>query len=249
MQMVGHGAKFGRKKEQAIVALLTHRNVEEAARAVGIGTTTLLRWLKLPEFQKLYREAKRAAFGQSTARLHYLTSAAVSTLGKVLLDPATPPSTRVRAADSILNHTLKAIETEDIERPSPNSTHAADNKGILGASRIRPRRIRRMGTSAPSARDRQPERLFDQPRARFPHAVQPGGTAPAAHIAFFAVIGTREPLRCLPWTQDRYTKRPYRSVSQMLNARIETKSGNRVKRSGSSARTRWARLRTTNSDR
>jgi hypothetical protein len=56
----------------------------------GIGTTTLLRWLKLPEFQKLYREAKQAAFGQSTARLHYLTSAAVSTLGKVLLDPATP---------------------------------------------------------------------------------------------------------------------------------------------------------------
>ena len=124
--MVGHGAKFGRKKEQAIVALLTHRNVEDAARAVGIGTTTLLRWLKLPEFQKLYREAKRAAFGQSTARLHYLTSAAVSTLGKVLLDPATPPSTRVRAADSILNHTLKAIETEDIDTRVAELEQAAE---------------------------------------------------------------------------------------------------------------------------
>ncbi len=32
-----------------------------------------------------------------------------------MLDPATPPATRVRAADSILGHTIKAIETEDID--------------------------------------------------------------------------------------------------------------------------------------
>ena len=47
--MTGHGAKFGRKKEETIVALLTQRNVEEAARAVDISTKTLLRWLKVPE--------------------------------------------------------------------------------------------------------------------------------------------------------------------------------------------------------
>ena len=41
--MTGHGAKFGRKKEDAIVALLTTRTVEEAARAVGVSTKTLLR--------------------------------------------------------------------------------------------------------------------------------------------------------------------------------------------------------------
>jgi hypothetical protein len=45
-------------------------------------------------------------------RLHHLSSAAVSTLGKVMLDSATPPSTKVRAADSILDHTAKAIEIE-----------------------------------------------------------------------------------------------------------------------------------------
>lgn len=32
-----------------------------------------------------------------------------------MLDPATPPSTRVRAADSVLDHSAKAIELEDIE--------------------------------------------------------------------------------------------------------------------------------------
>ena len=38
--MVGHGAKFGRKKEEAIAALLTQRSIEEAAKSIGIGPQT-----------------------------------------------------------------------------------------------------------------------------------------------------------------------------------------------------------------
>ena len=112
--MKGHGTKFGRKMEQAIAALLTERNQAEAARVAGVGIATLLRWHKLPEFQTAYREAKRAAFSQSIARLHQMSSAAVSTLGKIMIDANAPASTRVRAADSILNHTTRAIEIEDI---------------------------------------------------------------------------------------------------------------------------------------
>ena len=111
--MKGHGTKFGCKMEQAIAALLTERNQTEAARVAGVGIATLLRWHKLPEFQTAYREAKRAAFSQSIARMHQMSSAAVSTLGKIMVDANTPASTRVRAADSILNHTIKAIENEE----------------------------------------------------------------------------------------------------------------------------------------
>jgi hypothetical protein len=113
--MKGHGAKFGRKKEEAVVALLTQRNIEEAAKSIGIGTQTLLRWLKIPEFDKAYREARRAAFGQATARLQQATGAAVSTLLKIMVDTNAPPSTRVRAADSVLDHAKQAIEIEDVE--------------------------------------------------------------------------------------------------------------------------------------
>jgi transposase-like protein len=67
VQVVGHGSKFDRKKEQAIAALLTQRNIEEAAKSIGIGANTLLRWMKEPEFQKAYRDARRQAFGQSIA--------------------------------------------------------------------------------------------------------------------------------------------------------------------------------------
>ena len=57
--MKGHGTKFGQKMEEAIAALLTQRNIEEAAKAVGIAPNTLLNWMKVPEFQVAYREARQ----------------------------------------------------------------------------------------------------------------------------------------------------------------------------------------------
>ena len=81
----------------------------------GIGTKTLLRWLKLPEFQAAYRQARREAFGQAVARLQQGTSAAATTLLKMMLDPKTPASVRVRAAECVMNQATKAIEIEDIE--------------------------------------------------------------------------------------------------------------------------------------
>jgi hypothetical protein len=114
-QMTGHGAKFGRKKEEAIAALLSQRNVEDAARVVGVDAKTLLRWMKEPEFDAEYRSARRAAFGQSVARLQQASGAAVSTLLKLVVDPNVPASTRARCADSVLGHTAKAIELDDIE--------------------------------------------------------------------------------------------------------------------------------------
>src|SRR6266851_957104 len=101
--------------EEAVAAMLTQRNVDEAARSVGISNATLMRWQKVPEFQTAYREARRAAFGQSVARMQQASSAAVSTLLKVMVDPNSPASTKVRAADSVLSHSAKAIEIEDIE--------------------------------------------------------------------------------------------------------------------------------------
>jgi transposase-like protein len=124
--MRGHGSKFGRKKEEAVAALLTQRNVEEAARAVGVGTATLLRWMQVPEFDAAYRKARRDAFRQSVARLQQASSAAVSTLLKVMVDPNTPASTKVRAVDSVLDHSGKAIEIEDIEARVSELERAAE---------------------------------------------------------------------------------------------------------------------------
>jgi hypothetical protein len=124
--MAGKPGKFGRKHEDAIAALLTQRNIEEAAHSAGIGTRTLLRWLKVPEFQTAYRQARREAFGQAVARLQQGTSAAATTLLKTMIDPGTPASVKVRAAEAIFNHAAKAIEIEDIEARVSELERAAE---------------------------------------------------------------------------------------------------------------------------
>ena len=112
--MKGHGTKFGRKKEQAIAALLSHRSIEEAARAAGIGVNTLLRWLKDREFAAAYREARRAVVGQAIARIQQTTGAAVTTLQKLLVDTNTPASVKARVSAAMMALALKGVETEDI---------------------------------------------------------------------------------------------------------------------------------------
>ena len=126
--MVGHGSKFSRKMEAAITALLTQRSIEEAARAVGIGKQTLIRWLKMPEFQAAYLEARRTVYSQSNARLQQASSAAVATLCKIMVDASAPAAARVRAADCILEHGKQGLETEDIEIRLAALEQAAETK-------------------------------------------------------------------------------------------------------------------------
>jgi hypothetical protein len=106
---------LGRKQEETIAALLTQRNLDEAAKAAGISMRTLMRWLKLPEFQAAYREARRTAYSQAVAKLQQGATAAATTLLKVMLDQRTPASVKVRAAECVMNHSSKAIEIEDVE--------------------------------------------------------------------------------------------------------------------------------------
>jgi hypothetical protein len=123
--MKGHGSKFNRKMDAAIAALLTQRNMEEAAKTAGVGVNTLVRWMKVPEFRAAYREARRAAYSQAVARLQQGATAAATTLLKVMLDQGTPASVRVRAAECVMTHSSKAIEIEDIEARVSELEHAA----------------------------------------------------------------------------------------------------------------------------
>jgi hypothetical protein len=113
--MVGHGAKFAQKMEQAVAALLSHRNVDEAARLVGISANTLLRWMKEPEFDATYREARRTAVSQAIGRMQDAAGAAVTTVLKVMLDPNTPAGPRLRAAEIVLEQGAKVGEMKDLE--------------------------------------------------------------------------------------------------------------------------------------
>jgi transposase-like protein len=126
--MKGHGTKFGRKKEVAVAALLSHRNIEEAAKAVGIAPNTLLNWMKDREFAAAYRKARAAVVSQAIARLQQTTGAAVTTLQKLMVDSNTPAAIKGQVAKGILALAIKGVEVEDFEARLTDLERAAEEK-------------------------------------------------------------------------------------------------------------------------
>ena len=119
--------------EAAIVALLTCRNTEEAAKSVGVSTKTLLRWQKLPEFEKAFREARTATFRQCVARLQQASGPAVTPLLKIIVDPSASLVVKARCAYYILEQARKAVETEDLDArvAQLEQSHAAYGRPAL----------------------------------------------------------------------------------------------------------------------
>jgi hypothetical protein len=106
--MPRQGGKFGRNQEEAIVALLTLPGIDAAARAIDIGTRTLLRRLQNGELQAKYRQARRDLHWQATTRLHQATTAAATTMLKLMVDQNVPASVRLRASEAVPNTRLRA---------------------------------------------------------------------------------------------------------------------------------------------
>ncbi len=115
VRFYGHGEKWTRKKDIAIVALVTEPTVADAAKKAGISHATLHKWLKVKEFKDAYREARREAVSAAISRLQQTATEAVDALRDVMNDPENPASARVSAARAILEIAVKAVELEDFE--------------------------------------------------------------------------------------------------------------------------------------
>jgi len=113
--MRGRGAKFGRKKDEAIAALLSSRALR-MPRAQSVSTPILLlRWLAIPEFRDAYRVARREGVQQSVARMQQATGAAAITILKIMTDPSSPPAVKLRAAECVFDRAIQGVELDDIE--------------------------------------------------------------------------------------------------------------------------------------
>jgi len=137
--MKGHGSKFGRKKEAAIAALLAERSQAEAARVAGIDLSTLKRWMRLPEFIEEYRRARWEVVEQAYARVQQNTPAAASVLLKLMVDSATPASSRIRAALGVFGLSREASDLDiqtrvaELERVTEASKSARTRFGSRAA--------------------------------------------------------------------------------------------------------------------
>jgi hypothetical protein len=100
------------REDRAILALLQYPSVPKAAEALGIHPATLWRRLQKPQFQNKLHQARREAFSQNLGRLQQGSSAATSTLLRLMADAQTPASSRVRAAETILRHAQSGLDRE-----------------------------------------------------------------------------------------------------------------------------------------
>jgi hypothetical protein len=110
--MKGHGQKLTGKQEALIAALLTEPTHAAAATKAGVSEATLHRWLRLPEFQAAYRQARRELVEGAVARIQAATGQAVDTLLTVATKGA-KDSDRVRAAIALLDHASRGLADAD----------------------------------------------------------------------------------------------------------------------------------------
>ena len=115
-QMSGHGEKFSRLKEQAIVALLTYPTISEAAAAVRVNERTVERWLKLPAFSKRFEDAKARILHATINKLLNGGEQAANVLVKLATSDTTPAAVKVRAAVAVIQLSLKWHSLSNIER-------------------------------------------------------------------------------------------------------------------------------------
>jgi hypothetical protein len=107
--VVGHGSKMGLKMEPAIAALLSHGTVGAAAKAVGLGENTLLRWMKDPKFEKALSAARDQMFVHAMGRLQGAATDAADTVTSIMNNPKSPIGFRLKAAELILQHARKMV--------------------------------------------------------------------------------------------------------------------------------------------
>jgi hypothetical protein len=107
--------KKHRRREELIAALLQQPNLEKAGQSIGISVSTAYRIRKTPEFQAEYLQARREAVAQASARLQQASGVAGAVLLQAMADRTNPILVRVRAADRVLEHGRKSLESEDQE--------------------------------------------------------------------------------------------------------------------------------------
>ncbi len=103
------------KQARAIPALMSARNVGEAAKAANVAERTLYRWMGDPTFRLRLNEAEGEAIDTATRRLLQLQAPAIDALQDVLEDPATSPTARLRAATAVLDYLIRLRELRNIE--------------------------------------------------------------------------------------------------------------------------------------
>lgn len=106
-----------RNQKRAITALLTCRNVQDAASKTNLGHRTISRWLAEDEaFQIALSQAEGQAIDAATRQLVVLADEAINTLRDLIKSADATDTIRLRAAQAVLAHLLRLRELRNVEQ-------------------------------------------------------------------------------------------------------------------------------------
>jgi hypothetical protein len=111
-----HDNPLPEKQEAALLALLSHKTLKEAALSAGISMPTLWRYLRDPVFSLRYREARRELVECAMVRLQNDAEHAAKVLRDVADDKEAPAGARVTAARTIIELSVKSVELGDLQQ-------------------------------------------------------------------------------------------------------------------------------------
>ncbi len=129
----GHGEKRSRREEAAIAALLAEPTIDAAARQAGIAESTLRGWLRDPDFQRRYRDARRQVVEQAITAIQRATGEAVEALRRNLTCGV--PAAEIAAAKAIMDQAVKGVELVDLAERVGALEQAADAANADGRRR------------------------------------------------------------------------------------------------------------------
>lgn len=103
------------KQQKAIAALLQTCTNKEAAKLAGVSDSTLQRYLTNPEFKREYIRQSNKLIDEALIKANKSLSLAFDTLADICEDITENGQTRVSAARSIIEYTLRVRELVDID--------------------------------------------------------------------------------------------------------------------------------------
>jgi hypothetical protein len=113
--MPGHGEKMTRRWEQAIISLLTHVTIGQAAKAAKVNEATLRRWMREPAFKEAYHNARADLLQQALGHAAEGLVEAALVLRQILCNQDAPASARVAAAKALFDLSFKDRDIEHLE--------------------------------------------------------------------------------------------------------------------------------------
>lgn len=125
----GHGAKYPRLRDKAILCILNSPTLQVAADETGVSLQTLKRWLRRPKFKQRLREARDEVYEQGLCRLLRLLEKAANALARATTCGAT--RNEIAAASAIFSNVVKMRDTVDLKERMEEVERVLREKGYI----------------------------------------------------------------------------------------------------------------------